>query len=315
MSCLVMIKEVSLHSRKAATKLNQPAIAPVLIALSLLFNPALWSQSSEDALFSATILFKVTHPESNHTSYLFGTHHAFGQAFFDSLTEANQALDSCDLVIKENLNIPGQMATDIINGRTATTNWRRFTNREDLAFIEKLFATSPTDFQKMTPTEMYAFLNRYFKQNICLSKATGDTSLSLDDYIGSKALAMNLELIGLETTSEQISLINKDVEGMPRRTHQRRLANIIEKIRSGSDSDCEETDWYRNMVIDYQLQRPCANSLVLTDRNGAWMNKIIPLLETSNCFIAVGLSHLMFECGLISQLEALGYRLEPIPFQ
>jgi uncharacterized protein YbaP (TraB family) len=53
-----------------------------------------------------TLLFKITHPNSKHTSYLFGTHHAFGKSFFDSLTTANQALASSTMLIKENLNLP-----------------------------------------------------------------------------------------------------------------------------------------------------------------------------------------------------------------
>jgi uncharacterized protein YbaP (TraB family) len=35
-------------------------------------------------------------------------------------------------------------------------------------------------------------------------------------------------------------------------------------------------------------------------------------LENRNCFIAVGLSHLMYKCGLINQLKELGYTITPI---
>ena len=98
----------------------------------------------------------------NKTSYIFGTHHAFEKSFFDSLTKANQALASCDLLIKENLNIPGKMAEDIINQRTNKTEWNKYLSKKDLTFIQNLFATSPTDYSKMTPTEMHVFLSRYF---------------------------------------------------------------------------------------------------------------------------------------------------------
>ncbi|SHM44257.1 Uncharacterized conserved protein YbaP, TraB family [Cyclobacterium lianum] len=259
-----------------------------------------------------TILFKVTSSESNNVSYLFGTHHAFGKEFFDALTNAGKALSSSEVLIKENLNIPGKTPEDIINARTATTTWKKYLAKDDLMYIEDLFADSPTDFNKMSPTEMHVFLNRHFKQQICLNKAPEDTSLSLDDYIASRAVEQDIELIGLESTAEQIALINKDVEGMPRKIHRRRLSAIIEKIRARHTSDCEETDWYARMEVDYQLQAPCTNALMLTDRNNKWMERIGELLSEKNCFIAVGLSHLMYKCGLINQLSALGYTVIPL---
>ena len=263
-------------------------------------------------LSSKTVLFKITATNSTKTSYLFGTHHAFGKLFFDSLTAANQALSGSEIVIKENLNIPGHTAEDIINNRKKVVKWRTYLNRNDLTFIKNLFAKSPTDYCKMRPSEMYAFLNRRFKQQVCLNKGSNDSSLSLDDYIGSMANEKHIALYGLETTEEQIALINKDVDGMPKRTQKRRLSNIIAKIRTENRNDCGETDWYAQMEIDYQLHSPCSNALVLTDRNNTWIKKIRKLLDTKNCFIAVGLSHLMYDCGLINQLQRLGYTLTPI---
>lgn len=285
----------------------------ILLLILLLFqsNSLKAQEGSGDQTFN-TILFKVSSSENDRVSYLFGTHHAFGKSFFDTLTKANQALHSSDLLIKENLNIPGEMAEDLINRRSTTTKWNKLLNREDLSFIEALFASSPTDYHKMTAAEMYTFLNRYFKQQVCLNKSTQDSSLSLDDYIGSLASSQNMELMGLETTEDQINLINKDVEGMPTKNHKRRLSNIISKIRNNKGNDCEETDWYSQMEMDYQLSIHCGNSLVLTDRNNKWMVNILEKLKSNNCFIAVGLSHLMYECGLINQLRERGYTITPI---
>ncbi|MBF98087.1 MAG: TraB/GumN family protein [Owenweeksia sp.] len=260
-----------------------------------------------------TVLFKISSGTSSKVSYLFGTHHAFGKSFFDPLTKANQALADSEFLIKENLNIQGERAQDIINRRTTLTKWEKYLTKKDLSFINNLFASSPTDYRKMTATEMYVFLNRYFKQQLCLHKDANDTSLSLDDYIGFKAVELNMDRYGLETTEEQIALLNKDVEGMPKRIHKRRLANIVAKIRSKDVNSCEETSWYAQMEIDYQLNRPCGNTLVLTERNEQWMMTITGLIKEKNCFIAVGLSHLMYECGLLNQLEKLGYTITPVP--
>lgn len=287
------------------------ALVVFVLLLSFQFGVAqIKNEINSDSI--NTVLFKITSSQNNRVSYLFGTHHAFGKVFFDSLTKTNKALASSDLLIKENLNIPGQMAEDIINNRTKITQWKKYLNKEDLSYIKNLFASSSTNFNKMTPTEMYVFLNRHFKQQICLNKKANDTSFSLDDYISSKSTEQNIKLYGLETTKEQIDLINKDVEVMPRKSHKRRLANIIKKIKLKNVSDCEETNWYSQMKIDYQMNVPCRNALILTNRNNKWINEISVLIEQKNCFIAVGLSHLMYECGLINQLKALGYTITPM---
>lgn len=284
----------------------------IAVLLLIFASTLLLGQNRSDTPVYNTLLFKITNPKSTNISYLFGTHHAFGKRFFDSLTAANKALSSCEILIKENLNVPGHLAKDIINRRTTKTKWDKYLTKEDLNFIKNLFSTSPTDYNKLTPTEMYAFLNRHFKQQVCLNKVVKDTSQSLDNYIGAKAQQLNMDLIGLETTQEQIILINKDVEGMPKKVHKRRLSNIIEKIESKNPADCGETNWYLKMEIDYQLKQPCSNTLILTNRNKKWMKTIQQWIEKNNCFIAVGLSHLMYECGLINALQSIGYRIEPI---
>ena len=281
-----------------------------LLGLILIFS--LQQLFAQQKNITGTVLFKITSSHNNNISYLFGTHHAFGQPFFDSLLNASACLANCDLLIKENLNIPGHLAEDIMNKRNDVTRWNKFLNKSDLAYIKSIFSSSPTDFNKMTPPEMYAFLNRYYKEQICLSKNTKGTQQSLDNYIGSKAELLNLKLIGLETTEEQIELLNKDVEVMPRKVHKKRLSRIIENIKTENTSGCAEIDWYKTMDFDYKLDHPCTNELVLTARNNEWVSAIRDHLQENNCFIAVGLSHLMFECGLIRQLEDLEYTITPV---
>ncbi|WP_237701577.1 TraB/GumN family protein [Algoriphagus machipongonensis] len=284
----------------------------LIYSLLLLSSRMTFGQNDQNLLSVQTILFKVTNPETQYTSFLFGTHHAFGKSFFDSLSDANDALNRSDLLIKENLNIPGHLAEDIINSRSKITEWKKLLNKNDLAFIELLFYSSPTNYQKMTAAEMYTFLNRYFTQQICIDREETDTSLTLDDYIGLKAKEQGIELKGLETTEDQIELINQDVAGLPTKVHKKRLANIIEKIKSRNTTYCGQSEWYAQMDIDYELENPCENTLVLKDRNDKWMKTLEGEMLSKNCFIVVGLSHLMYDCGLINQLQNKGFIVSPI---
>ncbi|MEC7263486.1 MAG: TraB/GumN family protein [Bacteroidota bacterium] len=282
------------------------------LLIFVLTSTLLFGQNRDVFDNNETLLFKVTKENSDKVSYLFGTHHALGKSFFDSLTIANKALKSSEIAMFESVGILGQMYPDIVVKRKTTTNWNKYLNKEDYSFIKNLLENSNTDYTKMTPTEMYTFLNRYHKQHICVKRAEGDTSFTLDDYIRSRAEDYNLRVVGLESTADQIKWINEDVEGMPRRTHKRRLAYAINRIRTKDTSSCQETTWFTSLNIDLQLNKPCTNSLMLTDRNARWMETIIPLIEADNCFIAVGFSHYWYECGLINQLIDLGYKIEPV---
>ncbi|UZR99603.1 TraB/GumN family protein [Chondrinema litorale] len=259
-----------------------------------------------------TILFEIKSQDTEKISYLFGTHHAFGQTFFESLNAAKQGLLNSDMLIVESLNIPGQLAEDIINQRTLETNWLKYLSNDDYLFVDSIFAKSKIDLNKIIPTELYVFLNRYYNETICQAKQSADERLSLDNYIAKVASDNELKLIGLETVKEQLEIIKKDVEGMPRKVHKKRLETILQKIQSSNNDNCSEIAWYKNMDFDFNFDQPCQNTLVLTNRNNRWLKELSNYLKTKNCFIAVGLSHLMFECGLINQLRKMGYTVTPV---
>lgn len=285
----------------------------VSVGLILCLNIAFAKAAVDiDSLETRTVLYRVTHPALEYVSYLFGTHHAFGKPFFDSLTPAKEALFSSDMLIKENLNIPGHLAVDIINKRTTATKWKKYLDKEDYAYVRSLFSSTDLQVNKMTPAELYAFLSRHYKEKVCIGKEPEAKYFSLDDYIGILAEEEKIAVIGLETTEDQLFLINEDLKGMPRKVHKKRLERMIARIIAESDDHCAETDWYRKMNFDFKLDQPCQNALVLTDRNEQWMIQLQGHFTSKNCFVAVGLSHLMFECGLINQLHLLGYTIDPV---
>lgn len=84
-------------------------VMTIIFFLSLEFSHAQIHNNLNDGKFN-TIMFKISSDKNDKISYLFGTHHAFGKAFFDSLPEANKALSASEVLLKENLNVPGQMA-------------------------------------------------------------------------------------------------------------------------------------------------------------------------------------------------------------
>jgi len=260
-----------------------------------------------------TIFFEVRHPQSNKVSYLFGTHHAFSKSFFDSLDIPKKKLYKSNLVILESLKIPSQNSEDIINAREKTTAWKKYLNKEDLIYTQDLLKNGPVSFDKLTPTELYVTLARIYNIKVCDTRADDDPNSTLDGYISSIAKQNNVKTIALETIKEQLEIINKDVEGMPRKIHKRRLSSLINLLLNNIKTrSCEECETYKSQEFTYNLEDDCQNDLVLTDRNNKWMNVIPEFMMTNNCFIAVGLSHLRFNCGLIAQLSDKGFSITPM---
>ena len=258
-----------------------------------------------------TVLFQVTTPDSAHTSYLFGTHHAFGESFLDSLPVVREKLFLCRELIVESV----QSAGDLANARTTTTDWTRYLGRADLAYVREVFSAGNVDLDRLTPAELHATLMRYHNMRVCGARQPEDTASTLDGLIISLATRHGLALTGLESAADQLVLLNKDVEGMPRKVHKRRLKAAVERIRSGNPGGCAEVERYARLDWDLRLGEPCGNALMLMDRNARWMPAIVERMDNGGCFVAVGLSHLMFQCGLIERLRGLGYGVEPVPMR
>lgn len=283
---------------------------PNVIAVLVLFQCILLSSQAQKY---QTILFSVSHPEMKEVSYLFGTHHAFGTDFFKSLNGVSEKLYSADRLITETIYKPGEMSEDIINSRQEITNWQKYFSKEELKLVEGWLNKSSTDFNKMFPSELSSVLYRIHNIKVCETKTINDTSNTLDDYIVDLAKSNSIQkIIGLESAEQQLELIRKDVEGMPIKIHKKRLTAIVKAIVEKDNSLCSGAEKYRKMLFDYQLSQPCGNSLILTNRNNKWMKILLNEMEKSSCFIAVGLSHLMFDCGLIQQLRDKGFMVEPI---
>lgn len=281
--------------------------------LIIVFCCQLNSQHLLDENDYKSIFFEVTHPESNNVSYLLGTHHAFSKSFFDTLEVPKSKLQESSIVILESLKIPGQNSEDIINVRITTTNWKKYLSQEDLIYAQELLKKGPVNFDKLTPTELYVTLARVYNIKVCAARTDDDSNLTLDEYIDSIAQRNNVETFGLETVKEQLEIINKDVAGMPRKVHKKRLKSLINLLRNNIiTGKCEDSETYRNQEFTYNLDTECQNHLMLTDRNNKWMQVIPEKIMKNNCFIAVGLSHLRFECGLIAQLSDRGFIITPI---
>ena len=76
-------------------------------------------------------------------------------------------------------------------------------------------------------------------------------------------------------------------------------------------TDCyhmQDMECLRQMTYDSE-----EFSVLLINRNLAWMQKLSDLMKDQPTFVAVGADHLVGPQGLIELLRRAGYTLKPIP--
>ena len=167
---------------------------------------------------------------------------------------------------------------------------------------------------KLKPIELRWKLQQVFQEIKCKTVLPTDIWDHFDKYLIHIAKENGIELLGLETDSIQLSLIEKEYK-YPDWKKEKKIINFwIEKLTSEglAKGDCSFTNKYREFDLDYELAEDCNKDILIEERNEDWMKIIPDLLKTKNCFIAIGYFHLKNKCGLIEQLRGEGFLVEPI---
>lgn len=289
---------------------------PVLSKLKLpfLLFLLLFSLSGNSAFGQKTILWSVKDTVSGHQSYLVGTMHQTGNGWIDSLTILTDRLLNADLGVFESVDPSGEVAK-IINAREEKYHWLNSLNRKDMEQIQSYAPDWPVDIEKLRPIELTIKLNQMVTENLCGSVRPGDTHSHFDNYLQFLRDSLDLDNIGLETDSAQTEMIfqefdSTDIKGKLNDIHYQ--LKLLRKGKYDKHSCGFITDYLHFRFEDYPLQVKCQDDLIIKKRNDAWMDILPELLRSQNCFIAVGLKHLFFECGLIQSLRREGFIVEPI---
>ena len=73
-----------------------------------------------------TILWKITKPKSEKTSYLVGTLHQYGENFVNRFPKIEKILSNSEIALFENLTIDSLATNKLINSRTINNNLEKY---------------------------------------------------------------------------------------------------------------------------------------------------------------------------------------------
>lgn len=280
--------------------------------LSVLFLLAMQSL----AFGQNTILWQVTDTVNHKTSYLLGTFHQFGNSFVDSLPQIQEALLRSELAVFE--SIDGVEATrKMIQARKPGTGVEKVLNKRDLARLKEIAKDWQVDLYRLSPFEIRLKLSQEFQRIQCGTTVPGDTFDHFDNYLMHLAGEHKIRMLGLETDSQQLALLEQGYKNPSWRKEGRMIRAWIRQLTTDRpDRDlCALADRYRRFDLDYNFDLSCENDILILQRNRDWMEVLPQLLRSTNTFVAVGFLHLMWQCGLLEQLREQGFQIVPVALE
>lgn len=259
-----------------------------------------------------TILWKVTDTLNNKTSAIVGTFHQFGNSFVDSIPKLKELLYQSEIAVFEALDDHGKFR-QVINSRPDTDIEKKLKNKTYRELVE-LSKNWEINIKKFRPIELRYKLEQEYAKSKCKTVKETDTWDHFDNYLQFLATKNKIDVLGLESFDEQIDFISEEHKSPIWKKEKKAIQYLIEQLNSPvyNKSKCALADNYRKFNLDYRFESDCMMEVLLKERNDNWMKTLPNLLRKKNCFIAVGLFHLYNSCGLLEQLKAKGFLVEPI---
>ncbi|WP_417658321.1 TraB/GumN family protein [Pseudidiomarina sp.] len=279
----------------------------LVVALSLYFAVLTPAQ--------ANIFFKVSHPEQQPTSYLFGTMHMVcGVDIATPKPVLNAFERSQQLVVEVNLAEPEQQLALQQNVLQHPADYleQALSNAQYLQLKSLVEEELNLPFQQVSAIRP-VFLSALFLQNY-LECATAP--LRLDEFFTVQANRTEKMIVGLESVVDQISLFDAipldlqvtalfELATEPNQSKQS-LQQLEQAYLTGNGHEVYQLIQDQDDFGDYQYG-------LLDHRNVQWFEKLPKLLASQSTFIAVGAGHLGGSNGLVALLENAGYTVTPIP--
>jgi uncharacterized protein YbaP (TraB family) len=287
-----------------------------------------------------TFLFEISSPSNPRKSYLFGTMHEtnpkvfnFNDSLFWCIRQADKAIFELDLSPESLREVAPFMNAE----EELEQKFYDFMNGFATGIVNNLI---PRMIKEVTPEEMVDRMIRLLPEFKIAVKDiqeqfTGSRNTEfLDLYLQNYARSQEKEIIGLETMSEQLFALFKDVLSYDPGLAAKELSDeMIEFMKSdkpmpGLASFMQSQKRFIDLYANRDFNGVCdtVNNLgqhshtlmkkfyksVFVDRNNIMFERLLPMITQNSMFIAVGAGHLCGDNGLINAFLNDGYQVRPI---
>lgn len=268
-----------------------------------------------------TLLWRISRPGSDHTSYLLGTHHVAPGAMIDSISGLRSAIASADAVYgeisAEKLLSPRAQQLMLLAAQApADSTLATLLTPAQLVRIDSVMgmpgasAMLATMKPAMTETQLALVLTRRACPDF-------DPMHSFDIEVMGIASESGIPVRDLETVESQIDILL----GNPVSEQAESLRELLDNLDTASASMAELAEAYRATDLDRLYSAMTATRTdaeerrweqLVAARNRAWVDKLLPVLDSESVLIAVGAGHLPGPDGLIKLLRRAGFTVTPL---
>ena len=266
------------------------------------------AQTAEDQ----SLLWKVSHPQSSHTSYIFGTIHLQDSTVFRQRDTVLTLLHTCTTFAAE-LHLDSAQKIMMMDPFTSMFSNVSLYERMDSALVDRLLELAEQRLPSDMAERAVAIRPGLLAAALSIGTREKTATMAMDVFLWNRAKRKGLQLVGLEQFSEQLQLL--DAEGIKEliRIANDTVVTTWEDIDQMVDAYCrEDLRTLASMANDSSIIDR-ENIKVLNDeRNHRMVERMIPLLERGHAFIATGALHLTGPSSLILLLRQRGWTVEPV---
>ncbi len=262
---------------------------------------------------SSSLLWKISGPELEEPSYLYGTIHLICQNEVVISETMKAAFDSTDQLIMEldmdNPNLQTEMQQYSFNKNSE--NIIDLLSEDDIVVVDSFLRQN----YNTELAQIGIFKPQVLSSMIMMKILPCERVGSLEFELLRMAAAREIEVIGLETVRYQMSLF----DSIPRTEQVKWMVEMVKDLDESKKELVELTKIYQEQDIDKIYEHTTElpeyaeyEGLFLSNRNLNWIPIIEENIKKMSSFIAVGAGHLGSDMGVVKLLHDKGYILEPI---
>jgi uncharacterized protein len=259
-----------------------------------------------------TLLWKISSPNIQQPSYLYGTIHVMcpNQIVID--TSIKVAFNQSEqLYLEIDLDDPNMMATAMKTMMMPDTfSLEKLVGKIDYDSMNTIFKNSAgMPLSLMGKAKPLLLMSAVFP---AILKCNPD---GFEKHFQTMAKARNMELKGLETLEYQMRVFDT----IPYKVQADMLKNMLYHLDSARLQFNEMVKIYQSKDINAMQQLTTKDpefgkydAMMLQNRNQNWIPVIIAEAKAKPTFFAVGAAHLGGTNGVITLLRKQGYKVEPV---
>lgn len=270
------------------------------------------------ALAQNNLLWEVSHPDKEKTSYIYGTLHLMKSGYLDSLPRVKSAYENAEVVVVETVIDSSKLPQVGQMSMLQNKSLKDLLTEEEYAkvsdFMQERVSYPMQVLQRFKPMQLVlmATMNLYAEVETPMQQAQG---MPIDQYFAYSGKKRGKEVVALEAMMEQMQMLYGETSDSAQADL---LLDFVEMEEEMRKITAELIEAYENKSLEklhamYEQNSEMFQSMsfLLDDRNENWMPRITEICEQGNAFIAVGAMHLAGKNGLIHLLRSRGYTVKP----